>query len=314
MYTLRYYLNVIDTATDQLIRLLNQHADIDSSAAFILDKVLKKDEPELIEHGYGSIKSSHVVGLEAFNHLIGGIRDLTEEDDNYSRRFVSKYPGFLVVNNIETIAHAVVQLNEAKDYFKRAVMKINGTDERFEQVHDARPYLITTNAYRHIFAIDSEVARLYFNFAHRNSVVHLDYEAVLTGLEHAAKQTPPKVDFTTWQTQVASEITLVDRYRYAKFKRFRTLKVRPEVSVKRTDGLMTGYSAGLPIIVGNAPGKYTALGDYDGSTKRKKRPMVQWRELIPRLNLYVAVDTADIQSNLSDALGNLTETPIDQPI
>ena len=291
MYTLRSYLNDLDQAITSLIEGFNTYSVKEYCIAFKIDKVLKEDEETLIDNGYNKIVSTHITGETALAHLLSGIKDLTEEDDTYSRRFVTKYPGFIVVDNLHDIQQRVEAVNSAKKAFKAAVMNINRPD-RFESVHDARPYLITSNVYRLIHLCDARVDKLYFNYASRVSQPLVDYDSLIQQLESAAKQPPVKTSAEHWERQIASETSLVKRHRYAEFKRVRTLKVRPEVSIRLTQSssdskpFMYGTSAGLPVILGNKPAGYSELGDYTPKPTSKPK-MVGWSKLIDRLDLYV---------------------------
>ncbi|AXR06676.1 DNA replication terminus site-binding protein [Salinimonas sediminis] len=287
MNLLRFYMNEIEKHTLSLCELVRANAINKQCIMFSIPRITKEEEERLIEDDYETIPVEPLTGTAALEYALDAFKDMHVYDGKLSRRFVQKYPGLIPLScSWETIEPYVEALNTAKHGFKAEVQKFEGPDEKFYEVHDRFHYLITTMAYRKVYAFQGDYKAFYFNWSRRPRVETDTKENWLERLERARATVPAKYSRESWYAVLDSERTLLESTPGEKFSARRPIKLRPECSVRNQKGQMLGYSAGMPFLLteNSYRPKVSPLTDY--IRKPASSNSTKWELILPRIHLY----------------------------
>mgnify|MGYP003670271634 FL=1 len=288
--------NLIDLMSEleaeilQLRMLLREVAIPELCSYFHVPLVTKEEQDSIIEFGYSKIEVTTLTGHEALQRSLEALTDFYVPDSSFSRRFVTKHPGLIVVSGAKfEISAQVKRVNSAKLAFKAGVLALSETAlEKWKEVHDRFMHLITTTVYRSIYCFDENVHRINFNWVSRPRVSNLTKTELLEKIENGIFTVPPSHSMESWKAVLAADKSLIERQTNDTFTIRRRIKLRPEASIRLEDANSAiGYSAGLPYIVFNRPGYFTPLESFDASKKQNRtRKEDSLPLLIKRMNLY----------------------------
>ncbi|MDP5130901.1 MAG: DNA replication terminus site-binding protein, partial [Paraglaciecola sp.] len=256
----------LESAIKKMITILELNADIDASIFYDVEPVTTELEESIILNGYSRINVERIQGELAFKKIIDSYSDFYIFNDAISRRFIKKFPGYLVIKkNYDQVDDAIKKVNESKCLFKQEVLR-SGDDalERWQQVHDRFNYLVTLAVYRKIYFFPFPVHAAYFNWVTRPRIENISFTEALNKCDLAKNTLPIAHTHQSWHSLLDSEKSMISQYSQFEFTIRRQIKLRPESKVRLindTRGL--GYSAGLPFIFINHPKRTSALGSYD---------------------------------------------------
>ncbi len=287
MNLLRLYMTEIEQGLAELCDLVRKQAQPEGAVMFSIPQITKEDETRLIADDYDTIPVTVLHGQDAIEQCINAYKDMYVTDDAMSRRFVNKFPGLVPLScTWQTLAPVLEAVNQAKLQFKTEVQKYENAEEKWFEVHDRFHYLITTMAYRKIYAFDGDHKAFYFNWSRRQRVETKSAEEWIDRLDKARYTIPSSHTKSSWYALVDQEQKIVANCGAEKLSMRRPIKLRPECSVRDLENRMTGYSAGLPFLLTGHTSrpKITALPDY----KRKKASTSsgKWQLVVPRVHLY----------------------------
>jgi DNA replication terminus site-binding protein len=287
------YMKDIENLLIELAVLLRAYAAPDKSYYYEVPPVLKDDEQGLVEFGYSYIDVTPINGDEAVDKIISAYQDLYvfDETPQKSRRFVSKHPGFIVLDSHhEEVMKCAKALNEAKKDFRTEITR--SSDEAFEKwqkVHDRFNYLITMAAYRTIYVFDEPVHRINFNWASRPLHTAYTYKELTDKLEKSLLTVPITHTRESWKAVLEQDKKAIIDKDCLEYAVRRRIKLRPESSISMAaETGQQGYSASLPYILINQPEFHTHLKSFDASkaTSRKLCDSNGWELINKRMNLY----------------------------
>lgn len=284
-------MTAIEAEILELRTLIRTNAQPELCTYFDVPMITKVEEKEIIEFGYSSIDVVPNTGEEALQKCLEALSDFYVQDNTYSRRFVAKHPGVIVVSGSRSqIMLQVNKVNAAKAQFKNEVLSLTSDSfEKWREVHDRFSYLITTTVYRSINCFDDAVHRVNFNWVSRPRVDNLTKSEILEKIDKGICTLPPNHNQASWKAVLEADTSLIKSQTQEQFSIRRRIKLRPEASI-RLEGAVSalGYSAGLPFIMFNSPKYFTPLDSFD-TNYRRKRPLKEesMRLLIKRMNLYV---------------------------
>lgn len=290
MNLLRYYMMKIEEHSDALVQLVHQYGEPNNAVMFALPRITKEQEQKIIDDDYDSIHVTTIVGQQAVNMAAQAFKDMYVYENDLSRRFVQKYPGLISLSCDYTMLAAVVtELNKAKAAFKAEVQKYNDAEQKFFEVHDRFHYLITTMAYRKVYAFQGNYKAFYFNWSRRPRVETDAKENWIERIERAKATVPAKHNQYSWYALLEKEKEQVADCAALKLSIRRSIKLRPECSARDNEGKMLGYSAGLPFLLTNAENrpKVSELKNYERTPIKTRSG--KWQLLLPRLHLYQKV-------------------------
>lgn len=282
----------IERSIKSLQLLLRRYAVAEKCFYFDVPLVMKKEEEAIMEFGYQKVDVTTMTGEAALQRAIAALLDFYVPDNNYSRRFVKKHPGIVVVDGPKPLITAQVnEVNAAKDAFKFAVQQLGkNAEEKWAEVHNRFMHLITTTVYRKIHCFDEPVHRVNFNWVSRPRCVNLSKSEVTAHIDAGKNTVPPSMTEQSWFASIDADKTLVEHCNEETFTIRRRIKLRPESSVKlENKDTALGYSAGLPYILFNYPAFFTPLDTFDASAfKPRARKEDSMRLIIKRMNLYAS--------------------------
>ena len=273
-------MSALEAEIVELRILLRENAVPELCSYFHVPLVTKDEENSIIEFGYSNIEVTTLTGHEALQRSLEAFSDFYVPDSSFSRRFVTKHPGLIVVSGGQSkISAQVMRVNAAKLAFKAGVLALSDTAlEKWKEVHDRFMHLITTTVYRSIYCFDEDVHRINFNWVSRPRVSNLSKTELVE-----------KID---------ADKSLIEKQRNETFTIRRRIKLRPEASIRLKDAnTALGYSAGLPYIAFNKPAYFTPLESFDTSKKQNRsRKEDSLQLLIKRMNLYADRNSSEAES------------------
>lgn len=288
MNLLRYYMTEIEQGLDALCSLVRQSAQPAMSVMFALPPISKEDEAKIIEDDYETIPVTPLYGQRAIEYALEAFKDMYVFDNNMSRRFVQKYPGLIALScSWHAVTEIVEKINLAKNNFRQEVQKYEGAEEKFYGVHDRFNYLITTMAYRHIFAFRGDYKGFYFNWSRRCRSETRSADEWILRLDKARYTIPANHTQVSWNALIDSEQQQIAACGAQKLSMRRPNKLRPECSVRDADGAMQGRSASLPFLIAEHTNKpnVTMLKDY--CKKAEPASSSNWQLVAARPRLYM---------------------------
>lgn len=295
MNNLNEYMAAVESSISSLCYILRKYADPQYCVYFDVPLVTRKEEQHIIDDGYVYVSVNKLTGEVALEQALLALGDFYVADDTYSRRFLKKHPGIIVVNgHHEEVLDAIEKVNSAKLAFKNAVQAVSKNAEvKWKEVHDTFMHLITSTVYRKVHCFSSQVHRINFNWVSRPRVEKLSKDQVIEKVRARKGLVPPSHTEASWRNAVDADISFVENTDYSLFTSIRRIKLRPESSVKLVNSESAlGYSAGLPHIVFNKPQFTSDLLDFDAAIfaprKRKEDAM---HLLFRNMNLYVSSET-----------------------
>lgn len=289
MNLLQLYMTDIESGLNELCELVRKYAQPEGAVLFSLPQISKEDEARLIADDYDAIPVTPLYGQYAVNEAIRAYKDMYVIESDISRRFVQKYPGLIPLScSWGELAAAVDKVNQAKMNFRNEVQRYDDAAEKFFEVHDRFNYLITTMAYRRIYAYEGDHKGFYFNWSRRPRVETHTASQWIEKLNSARYTIPPSHSKSSWNALVDQEQQLIADCGSEKLSMRRPIKLRPECSVRDANGIMKGYSAGLPFLLAGHTGKqnFTVLQDY--TRKPTHKSSAKWQLVVERPRLYKA--------------------------
>ncbi|MBN24623.1 MAG: DNA replication protein [Alteromonadaceae bacterium] len=283
-------MSALEAEIVELRILIREMAIPELCTYFHVPLVTKDDENSIIEFGYSNIEVTTLTGHEALQRSLEAFSDFYVPDSSFSRRFVTKHPGLIVVSGAKAeISEQVKRVNAAKLAFKSGVLALSDAAlEKWKEVHDRFMHLITTTVYRSIYCFDENVHRINFNWVSRPRVSNLTKNELVEKIESGMFTIPPSHSMQSWKAVLDADKSLIEKQRNETFTIRRRIKLRPEASIRLVDSnTAIGYSAGLPYIAFNKPSYFTPLETFDASTKQNRsRKEDSLQLLIKRMNLY----------------------------
>ncbi|GAC03423.1 DNA replication terminus site-binding protein [Paraglaciecola chathamensis] len=283
-------MSALEAEIVELRILIREMAIPELCTYFHVPLVTKDDENSIIEFGYSNIEVTTLTGHEALQRSLEAFSDFYVPDSSFSRRFVTKHPGLIVVSGAKAeISEQVKRVNAAKLAFKSGVLALSDAAlEKWKEVHDRFMHLITTTVYRSIYCFDENVHRINFNWVSRPRVSNLTKNELVEKIESGMFTIPPSHSMQSWKAVLDADKSLIEKQRNETFTIRRRIKLRPEASIRLEDAnTAIGYSAGLPYIAFNKPSYFTPLETFDASTKQNRsRKEDSLQLLIKRMNLY----------------------------
>ena len=283
-------MSALEAEIVELRILIREMAIPELCTYFHVPLVTKDDENSIIEFGYSNIEVTTLTGHEALQRSLEAFSDFYVPDSSFSRRFVTKHPGLIVVSGAKAeISEQVKRVNAAKLAFKSGVLALSDAAlEKWKEVHDRFMHLITTTVYRSIYCFDENVHRINFNWVSRPRVSNLTKNELVEKIESGMFTIPPSHSMQSWKAVLDADKSLIEKQRNETFTIRRRIKLRPEASIRLVDAnTAIGYSAGLPYIAFNKPSYFTPLETFDASTKQNRsRKEDSLQLLIKRMNLY----------------------------
>lgn len=293
-------MSALEAEIVELRILLREKAVPELCSYFHVPLVTKDEENSIIEFGYSNIEVTTLTGHEALQRSLEAFSDFYVPDSSFSRRFVTKHPGLIVVSGGQSeISAQVMRVNAAKLAFKAGVLALSDTAlEKWKEVHDRFMHLITTTVYRSIYCFD-DVHRINFNWVSRPRVSNLSKTELVEKIESGMFTIPPSHSIQSWKAVLDADKSLIEKQRNETFTIRRRIKLRPEASIRLKDAnTALGYSAGLPYIAFNKPAYFTPLESFDASTKQNRsRKEDSMHLLIKRMNLYSECNRAKSKSH-----------------
>ena len=290
---LQFHMSNIEAFLKELEELLLDSACPASTYYYAIEPVLKEQEEELIEHGYSSINVDMFTGQEAILKIIDAYKDMYvfDETPQKSRRFVQKHPGFVVATkNKREIIACIEKINNEKKAFRAAVVKSSDDAyEKWQNVHDRFNYLITTSAYRTIYAFKEDVHRVNFNWVSRPLHKAYTLEELKQKIDKGVHTVPLSYSRQSWLEKLEHDKLLLDAHQNAEFAVKRRIKLRPESSIRLEDAEKAkGYAASLPYVLFSPPKYHTHLSSFiaPAEVKNKSRIGSDWTLISERMNLY----------------------------
>ena len=287
MNKLRLYMSDIESGVTNLADVIRRHAISQYAVIFSLPQISKADEQCIIDDDYESIPVTTVMGKKAVDMAVSSLSDMYVFDDDISRRFVQKFPGLIPLScSSAVLLPAINTLNEAKANFKAEVQKFESTSEKFFEVHERFRFLITTMAYRKVYAFSGNYKAFYFNWSRRPRVKTQSASEWLDYINRGRVKTPMGYTKEVWNEKLDRESLRILQSGADKLQQRRAIKLRPECSVRSEDLHMQTYSAGLPYFLTEFDSlpKVTHLSDYF-----RKEPAARVKQLAlinTRLHLY----------------------------
>lgn len=282
----------IENHLKELGLLLRRHGCPVHSLYFEIEPVLQENEKHIIEYGYSHIDVQLHTGTAAIDKVLDAYKDMYvyDEKPQKSRRFVSKHPGYVVINkNHEDVFACVRAINEEKVAFRKAVVESsNDAFKKWQTVHDRFNYLITTNAYRMIYAFEAPVHRINFNWVSRPLHTPYTYKELIEKLDNGIHTIPISHTKQSWAAVLEQDKAQLAPFENHLLAVRRRIKLRPESSIRLVDSdRANGYSASLPYILGNAPRYHTKLASFQATgTENKRCAGNGWQLINERMNLY----------------------------
>lgn len=282
----------LESTLDDLCRFLREHAIARHTVMFSIPRVRSEQHAWLKQYGFSQMNADTLTGKAALRKCLAGYQTLTEPDGELSRIYLPRFPGFIVVPDIDAAVQRVNTVNEAKRDLKRQALQIDDPDDRHAALHKACQFLITNAAYREIECIDYPVKSLYFNFVPGASSQNFTLETLIGKLEQWKNCPQQGFDYKNWGTYLDSVIDhATSHYPHHLFRTRRVSQAAPECTIRDTDNrLRQNFMASLPVIIPTLPDTYTQLGhvSFDGDQKRSSRKtQYAWVPLVKRLRLYV---------------------------
>tara|TARA_R110000744_G_scaffold351305_1_gene457087 strand:+ start:5478 stop:6380 length:903 start_codon:yes stop_codon:yes gene_type:complete len=293
-------MSALEAEIVELRILLRENAVPELCSYFHVPLVTKDEENSIIEFGYSNIEVTTLTGHEALQRSLEAFSDFYVPDSSFSRRFVTKHPGLIVVSGGQSkISAQVMRVNAAKLAFKAGVLALSDTAlEKWKEVHDRFMHLITTTVYRSIYCFDEDVHRINFNWVSRPRVSNLSKTELVEKIESGMFTIPPSHSIQSWKAVLDADKSLIEKQRNETFTIRRRIKLRPEASIRLKDAnTALGYSAGLPYIAFNKPAYFTPLESFDTSKKQNRsRKEDSLQLLIKRMNLYADRNSSEAES------------------
>lgn len=290
---LQFHMSNIEAFLKELEELLLDSACPASTYYYAIEPVLKEQEEELIQHGYSSINVDMFTGQEAILKIIDAYKDMYvfDETPQKSRRFVQKHPGFVVATkNKREIIACIEKINNEKKAFRAAVVKSSDDAyEKWQNVHDRFNYLITTSAYRTIYAFKEDVHRVNFNWVSRPLHKAYTLEELKQKIDKGVHTVPLSYSRQSWLEKLEHDKSLLDAHQSAEFAVKRRIKLRPESSIRLEDAEKAkGYAASLPYVFFSPPKYHTHLSSLIAPRHVKIKENVGdgWVLINRRMNLY----------------------------
>ncbi|MEI8651160.1 DNA replication terminus site-binding protein [Paraglaciecola sp. Hal342] len=126
-------MSALEAEIVELRILLRENAVPELCSYFHVPLVTKDEENSIIEFGYSNIEVTTLTGHEALQRSLEAFSDFYVPDSSFSRRFVTKHPGLIVVSGGQSeISAQVMRVNAAKLAFKAGVLALS--DAALEKV------------------------------------------------------------------------------------------------------------------------------------------------------------------------------------
>lgn len=159
------------------------------SVGYTIEEIEEADEVAAQENGVEYLNVTELDTSEPAIHkqLIKRLGQLKKDKPTYSTRFVSRFPGLIVVErHHETLLKMVKEINECKQLMANQVRFVEDAPtgiaevdaqlniverdkyQRHQFIHSVAPGIMTEQLYRNIHVVESHVTNCWFNWTQRN--------------------------------------------------------------------------------------------------------------------------------------------------
>lgn len=294
------------------------------SIGFEIEEILAVEEEIAQEQGVDKllVTSLDTDVVSIHSNVCNSLSTIYKTDPAYSTRFVSRFPGLILVENEhDTIRKLVAEINSLKHEMGLAVRYVDETPigdkahdknlrtrdkyQRHQFVHKVLPGVMTEQLYRNIHIIEEEVTNCWFNWTQRQVPKNYFQDDVHAFLNFLKERPQENFTFEQWDMKIEGIRERLSEFHYLQKKR--VLRHMPICTYQYKDEqgklVRNTKNATTPFLLLNQKSKalptYSDLKNWDSSERNKKQrversnPNYSKTLLLNEPKLYGVIDLSE---------------------